>query len=149
MPSIKLRPHCFPRRFWPPYIPVCMENLRIRTETSKQTATQSNTSKTMYCRICFRSVSEGKFIVRPGKEKSILSPISSTPHTTRNEDANTTIKDCINNRQNSRSQSAPSIFIIAYSLVRFRKEPMRKWKKLINPTSNINVPTIPVTHPRI
>ena len=64
--------------------------------------------------------------MRPGKEKSILSPISSIPHITKNEDANTIINDCVNNRQNSRFQSEPSIFIMAYSLVRFRKEPMRK-----------------------
>lgn len=55
-----------------------------------------------------------------------------------------TINDCVNSKQKSCFQLHPIIFMILYSLVRLKKEPIRKWKKLISPTNNISVPTVPV-----
>jgi len=148
IPSIRLRPHCLPRRlFTPPWMPVCIEILRIRTDTNRQIAAQSNIRRMIYCIACIKRISGGKVIVMPCREKSIRLPINSIPHITKKEDITTTINDCTNSRQNCCFQLHPAIFIILYSLVRLRKEPIRKWKKLISPTSNINVPTIPVTHP--
>ena len=70
------------------------------------------------------------------------------PDNTSMEDMDMTINDCVNSKQKSCFQLHPIIFMILYSLVRLKKEPIRKWKKLISPTSNISVPTVPVTNPR-
>ena len=66
------------------------------------------------------------------------------PDNTNMEDMDMTINDCVNSKQKSCFQLHPIIFMILYSLVRLKKEPIRKWKKLISPTNNISVPTVPV-----
>ena len=70
------------------------------------------------------------------------------PDNTNMEDMDMTINDCVNSKQKSCFQLHPIIFMILYSLVRLKKEPIRKWKKLISPTNNISVPTVQVTNPR-
>lgn len=50
------------------------------------------------------------------------------PDNTNMEDMDMTINDCVNSKQKSCFQLHPIIFMILYSLVRLKKEPIRKWK---------------------
>ena len=65
-------------------------------------------------------------MANPGKEKFMRFPSNSIPQNTNTDDMEITIRDCVNSRLNNCFQLQPAIFMMLYSLVRLKNEPMRK-----------------------